>query len=76
MIPLHPIHATRVLAESQDEYKRLAIRDYVIDGLNYMTSLWEPTPSELEILRQGGMVRLTIIGTVHPPVLIETEVRK
>lgn len=55
MIPLRPLHATRVLAEGQDEYHRLAIRDELMDG---------------------GSVRLTILGTAHPPVKVETEVRK
>lgn len=76
MIPLRPLHATRVLAESQDEYMRLAIQDDEIDGVNYMTSLWEPSPAELKTLMEGGSVRLTIMGTAHPPVAIETEVRK
>ena len=76
MIPQRPLHATRVLAESQDEYMRLAIRDDEIDGVNYMTSLWEPSPAELKTLIEGGSVRLTIMGTAHPPVMVETEVRK
>jgi len=76
MTPLRPLHATRVLAESQDEYIRLAIRDDEIDGVNYMTSLWEPSPAELKTLMEGGSVRLTIIGTAHPPVMVETEVHK
>ena len=76
MIPLRPIHATRVLAESQDGYARLAIRDDVIDGVNHMTSLWEPTPAEVLTLMQGGSVRLTLLGDVHPPVIVETEALK
>jgi len=76
MIPLRPLYATRVLADGQDEHHRLAIRDDTINGVNYMTSLWEPTPAELEVLKQGGSVRLTIVGNTHPPVLVETEVRK
>jgi len=76
MTPLRPLHATRTLAETQDEYIKLAIRDDVIDGVNHMTSLWEPTPAELKVLIEGGSVRLTILGNAHPPVLVETEVRK
>jgi len=76
MIPLRPLHATRVLAESQDEYHRLAIRDELMDGHPVMVSLWEPSPAELKTLVEGGSVRLTILGTAHPPVMVETEVRK
>jgi hypothetical protein len=76
MTPLRPLHATRVLAESQDQYIRLTIRDDMIDGVNYMTSLWEPSPAELKTLIEGGSVRLTIMGAAHPPVMVETEVRK
>lgn len=75
MMPLRPINATRVLAEGQDEYHQLAIRDDVIDGVNHMTSLWEPTPAELATLVAGGSVRLTILGNTHPPVMLETQVR-
>lgn len=73
MLSLRISNATRVLAESQDEYHALAIRDEDFCGVNGMTSLWEPTPKELETLNAGGAVRLTILGTVHPPVLITTQ---
>jgi len=73
MLSLRIANATRVLAESQDEYHALAIRDEDFYGVNGMTSLWEPTPKELEMLNAGGAVRLTILGTVHPPVLITTQ---
>lgn len=33
-------------------------------------------PAELKTLMEGGSVRLTILGTAHPPVKVETEVRK
>jgi hypothetical protein len=73
MQPLRISNATRILAETQDEYHALAIKDEVIDGLNYMTSVWEPTPKELAELQAGGAVRLTIMGTGHPPVAITTQ---
>jgi hypothetical protein len=38
-----------------------------------MTSVWEPTPKELAMLQEGGAVRLSIIGTLHPPVMITTQ---
>lgn len=35
-----------------------------------MTSCWEPTPAELEALKNGGKVYLRIVGTGHPPVMV------
>lgn len=73
MLPLRISNATRILAETQDEYFALAIRDEEIDGIPQMTSLWEPTPSELAHLNAGGAIRLTILGRVHPPVMLNTQ---
>lgn len=73
MQPLRITNATRVLAETQDEYYALAIKDEEIDGVNHMTSVWEPTPRELSDLQNGGAVRLTILGTGHPPVMLSTQ---
>lgn len=73
MQPLRITNATRILAEDQDEYYALAIRDEEIDGVNHMTSVWEPTPKELAELQAGGSVRLTILGVVHPPVMLTTQ---
>jgi len=67
------LNATRILAETQDEYVALAIRDEKIGGVNHMTSLWEPTPAELKMLVDGGAVVLTILGNVHPPVMVSTQ---
>lgn len=33
------------------------------------TSSWEPTPAELELLKAGGSVRLSIVGG-QPPVML------
>lgn len=73
MLPLRISNATRILAEDQDEYLALAILDEEIDGVNHMTSVWEPTPKELADLNAGGAVRLTILGTRHPPVMLTTQ---
>jgi len=73
MQPLRITNATRVLAETQNEFYALAIKDEVIDGVNHMTSVWEPTPRELANLAAGGAVRLTILGQGHPPVTITTQ---
>lgn len=73
MLPLRISNATRILAETQDEYYALAILDEVVDGQPLMTSVWEPTPKELADLNAGGAVRLTILGTGHPPVMLTTQ---
>lgn len=73
MLPLRISNATRILAETQDEYYALAILDEVVDGQPQMTSVWEPTPKELTDLMAGGAVRLTILGTGHPPVMLTTQ---
>lgn len=74
MLPLRIHNATRVLAETQDEYYALAILDEKDeDGICYMTSVWEPTPHELRELLNGGAVRLTILGIAHPPVMLSTQ---
>lgn len=73
MQPMRIQNATRVLAKDQDEYMQLSIRDDSIDGQNFMTSIWEPTPQELEHLVNGGSVKLIIMGTIHPPVALSTQ---
>lgn len=73
MLPLRISNATRILAETQDEYYALAILDEVVNDAPQMTSVWEPTPKELADLNAGGAVRLTILGRVHPPVMITTQ---
>lgn len=42
---------------------------HVVQAGGYCFSRWEPTPGELEILRQGGSVELRIMGG-QPPVSI------
>lgn len=73
MLPLRISNATRILAETQDEYYALAILDEIANGSPQMTSVWEPTPKELADLAAGGAVRLTILGRHHPPVMITTQ---
>lgn len=68
MTPMGIKDATRILAEGQPEYARLAIRDEKIEGVNFMVSQWKPTPKELDMLVCGGCIFLNIIGEVHPPV--------
>lgn len=66
---------TRVLAEGQEEYLNLVIKDEAVEipgvgTVNGMTSSWEPTPQQLAMLNAGGKIHLQIIGRVHPPVAL------
>ena len=69
-------NATRVLGKSQG-YLGLPLRDEVrnttVDGpaTACMVTAWEPTPDELQRLNKGASVHLIVLGTQHPPVLVE-----
>lgn len=73
MQPLQIANATRVLAENQEEFLSLPVLDEDIEGINYMTSLWEPSPEEAKQLAGGGAVRLSVAGVMHPPVAISVQ---
>ncbi|OYU91939.1 MAG: hypothetical protein CFE29_03580 [Bradyrhizobiaceae bacterium PARB1] len=68
--------ATRVLGKSQG-YIGLPLRDEMInctvggEATPSMVTAWEPTPDELARLNAGALVQLRIIGTGHPPVMLE-----
>jgi hypothetical protein len=38
-----------------------------------MISVWKPTPEELEALNKGYHIALTIMGDVHPPVMMHVQ---
>lgn len=69
-------HATRVIGKSQG-FLGLPLRDELIseralgDNIPCMTTAWEPTPAELALLNVGAKVHLRILGTQHPPVMME-----
>lgn len=62
--------ATRVLGEAQG-YRGLPIRDEVGQHGPQMVSSWQPTAEELRLLAAGAPIYLTVLGTAHPPVLLE-----
>lgn len=43
------------------------------DGTPAVASFWKPTPDELERIKQGMAIRLTVLGHTHPPLLIEVD---
>lgn len=73
MIPVDLSNATRTLAKDQPEYMPLDIVDSVADGVPQMDSVWAPTPEELALLNDGGLVTLSILGTQHPPVFVAVQ---
>lgn len=68
--------ASRVLGKSQG-YLGLPVRDELIneavngEGTPAMTTAWLPTPKELEALNAGAAVHVRILGTAHPPIMVE-----
>jgi hypothetical protein len=67
---------TRVLGKSQG-YIGLPVRDEVVnavvtgEGTPTMTTAWLPTPKELEALNAGAPVHVRIVGSAHPPIMVE-----
>lgn len=68
--------ATRVLGKAQG-YLGLPLRDSLIDcpvnGPNTpaMTTAWLPNRDEIDAIRRGAAVYVTILGTAHPPMLVK-----
>jgi hypothetical protein len=67
--------ATRVLGapkgwdrETQGPCGGLVIRDDLTTAGPSMTSAWFPTSDEIERIRNGAPIYLTVIGIIHPPV--------
>lgn len=67
---------TRVLGQSQG-YLGLPLRDVVIndtvngEGTPAMETAWFPTPAEIMALMGGAPVILRVLGTAHPPVMLD-----
>lgn len=68
--------ATRVVGKGQG-YLGLPVRDDVINctvnGPNTpeMVTAWLPTPDELAALNAGAAIHVHIIGTAHPPIIVD-----
>jgi hypothetical protein len=68
---------TRVLGKSQG-YLGLPVRDELVNslvdgpGTPSMVTAWLPTPKELEALNKGAPVHVRLLGTAHPPIMVET----
>lgn len=68
---------TRRLGESQG-YLGLPIRNDIVEctvggaGTPCMLSAWMPSDEERAAISAGAPIILRVIGTAHPPVMIET----
>lgn len=68
--------ATRVLGKSQG-YLGLPLRDITVDctvngeGTPAMQTAWFPTPTQVARIVAGAPVILTVLGTGHPPVMLD-----
>lgn len=68
--------ATRVLGKSQG-YMGLPVRDEQInckvggEGTPCMTTAWLPTPKEIEAIKAGAPIHVRLVGTKHPPIMVE-----
>lgn len=68
--------ATRVIGKSQG-YMGLPLRDEMISckvngpETPAMVTAWLPTPKELAALNAGAPVHVRILGTAHPPIMVE-----
>jgi hypothetical protein len=68
--------ATRVLGKSQG-YLGLPLRDVVIncsvggEQTPAMETAWLPTTEEIAAITAGAPIILRVIGTTHPPVMLE-----
>lgn len=68
--------ATRTIGEAQG-YEGLPVRDdrvnCAVNGPDtpMMTTAWIPTPEELAALNAGASIHVKLLGTRHPPILVE-----
>ena len=69
---------TRTIGEAQG-YLPLPVRDVILydaaSGQNVpaMQTWWQPSKEELNRLRAGQPILLTVLGLGHPPVMMDVE---
>lgn len=51
----------------------LPITDSQVQGQPAMVSFWQPDEEDLRQIASGKPVRLWVLGTVHPPVIVDVE---
>ena len=71
MISLAIEGTTRRIGKAQG-YLGLCVRDFTFgDGTPAMATAWQPTPEEVARIAAGAPIYLTLLGSAHPPVLLE-----
>lgn len=74
MISLAVEGTTRRIGKSQG-YLGLCVRDFTYaDGTPAMLTAWQPTPDEAARIAAGAVIYLTVLGSAHPPVLLQVGV--
>ncbi len=64
---------TRIFGKDQEDFIQLPIRDELINGFPAMTSAWELSPKEIRAVMAGGKIYITIVGEMHPPIMVKVE---
>jgi len=49
----------------------LPISDSHMAGVPCMYSYWQPTSEEIELIKQGAVIQLGVVGQGHPPVSMQ-----
>lgn len=71
-------NCTRVLGQEQG-YLGLPVRDEIREvriagepmDCRAMVTAWPPTPEEVERIKAGATIYLSVLGEAHPPVILE-----
>lgn len=71
MMPLAIEGTTRRIGKAQG-YLGLCVRDFSFDpDTPAMMTAWQPTPDEAARIAAGAPIYLTLLGSAHPPVLLQ-----
>lgn len=62
----------RIYGRREDGHNRLHVRQFRMEnGQEVMQSSFTITEDDLELLRKGGSLVVTIAGSVHPPIALD-----
>lgn len=70
------LNHTRIIGKSQG-YMGLPVRYELIhekvngEATPSMVTAWLPTPKELNALNKGAPVHVRLLGSIHPPIMVE-----
>lgn len=66
-------HVLNPAPEDKTGTTPLAVERLTVAGYYCVASYWQPNADDLRMLREGGSVRLLVLGTSHPPLRLEVE---